>query len=206
MIKLPLGKHPQTSRFSMILDMNGHNINNPYEMLKSQPFIDAGQLIGLKDSNMYPNYPNDISEPPEAIAPMIKGCIFLNKLVEKAGNLKHTERMVLLYTLGHCKDAGGAYIHKVMSLCGNYNPRVTEKFIQRLEPGHKAIRCSRIQEWMKDYMPGVSCQCQNTKRKNPSPLDLLSKLEKKKEKAQGADQSWKSKTDDLFDFNKDMEE
>jgi hypothetical protein len=106
---------------------------------------------------------------------MVRGCRLLAALVQKAartGHLGHTERLSLLYTLGHCGDAGRAYLHQVIGLCSNYDPRVTESWVRRLEPGRRALRCSTLKEWLRDHLPGVTCPCL-PRRPNPSPVDLL---------------------------------
>lgn len=139
---------------------------------------------------------------------MIQGCALLRALVEKAaqtGDLKHTERLALLYTVGRCGDAGRAHLHQIIALCGNYDPHVTERFIQRLEPGHKPIRCVKLKEWLRDYLPDTVCQCPS-KKKNPSPLDLLQVSEKSAENRKRsasnpvADDEWNAVADDLFKF------
>ena len=181
------------------------------------PLIDPSWLQPAKNSaTFHPasgiNCAEDIPQPPEAVAPIITGCSLIRGLVEKVTrerNLKHTERLALLYTLGHCGDAGRSYIHQLIALCSNYDPRTTERFIQRLEPGHRAIRCSTLKEWLKDYLPGVSCECK-TKKKNPSPIDGLSSKNKKEKANQPrksappvSEQDWETIALDLFAFTED---
>ena len=237
MLRLPLGRHPQTSRFGSLLDGSGEEVTDLWGVLRTHPLIAPSALNSAtnsarrqKDEAKPASFgkpfllPSEIPEPPEAVAPMIKGCTLLRGLVEKATrerNLKHTERLALLYTLGHCGDAGSAYIHQLIALCSNYAPRTTERFIQRLEPGHKAIRCSTLKEWLKDYLPGVDCECQQ-KKKNPAPINLISLSKKtakkttsqslpfspkKTKKAQSAppvsEQDWETIAEDLFDFTDD---
>jgi hypothetical protein len=86
-----------------------------------------------------------------------------------------------------------------------------------LEPGHRAIRCSTLKEWLKDYLPGVSCECQYSraggspvKKKNPSPIDLLSSSNKKKTANQPrksappvSEKDWETIALDLFAFADD---
>jgi len=207
MLRLPLGKHPKTHRFASLLDYNGEEINDTWKVLRTHPLIDTKQIISLTQNEQ--NLANKIPEPSEAIAPMIQECTLLRGIVEKASkkeNLKHTERLALLYTLGHCGDAGRTYIHQVIALCSNYEPRVTERFIQRLEQGHKPISCSKLREWLKDYLPNVSCECPN--KKNRSPLDLLSatkKTESKKQSSLVSEKEWEVFAEEFFDFADDAE-
>lgn len=197
MIRLPLGKHPESNRFSRLLDPNGNEVDDPWVILRNNPFVDVKLLNQSRTINAV--------NPPESVMPMINGCALLKGLINKAlklHQLKHTERLALLYTLGHCGDAGRNYIHQIMAMCGNYDPRTTERFIVRLEPGHKSIRCSRLREWLKDYLPDVECSCQ--RGKNPSPIDLI--LPNKKAEVRSAsksmsDQDWKSVSDDLFNHD-----
>jgi group II intron reverse transcriptase/maturase len=212
MLRLPLGIHPQTSRFGSLLDESGQEVTNLWHILRTLKLTsppppspqDCGEGLGVR---------SEIPPPPEAVAPIITGCSLLRGLVEKATrerNLKHTERLALLYTLGHCGDAGSSYIHQLIALCSNYDPRTTERFIQRLEQGHKAIRCSTLKEWLKDYLPGVCCECK-IQKKNPSPLDLLSSSNSKKKTANQerkpapslSEQEWETIALDLFDFTED---
>ncbi len=196
LIRLPLGKHPKTGRFSCLIDINGNPINDPWLALQNYSFV----------SPYFHEIKHKINEikVPESIEPMVMGCALLKGLIEKAeksAQLKHTERLALLYTLGHCGDPGRNYIHQIMSACENYNPRITERFIKRLEPGHRAIRCSRLKEWLKDYLPEIKCDC--LKGKNPSPLDLIMPIKKAEVKSTTkllSDQEWRDISEDIFNL------
>src|SRR5205823_156063 len=101
-------------------------------------------------------------EPPAAVAPLVEGCALICGLVDKAarlGHLRHTERLALLYTLGHGGDAGHAYLHQVIALCADYSPRITETWVRRVDAGHRPISCARLKEWLADDLPGVECPC-----------------------------------------------
>lgn len=102
---------------------------------------------------------------------MVEGCALISELVGKAAethHLRHTERLALLYTLGHMGEAGRNYLHQVIGLCENYDPRTTERWLRRIEEGHRPLRCATLREWLKDYLPGISCKCKG----RSSPLDL----------------------------------
>lgn len=172
LLRLPLGRHPQTGRFSYFLDAEGQPVADPWTLLRAQPLIDR-LALGLSGEAALPAAQPPL--PPDAVAPMVDGCALLRGLVDKAArlrHLRHTERLALLYTLGHCGGAGSAYLHQVMALCGNYDARDTDRWLQRLEEGHPPISCSRLKEWLADYLPGVECPCP-ARRGRGSPLDHL---------------------------------
>jgi hypothetical protein len=169
-IRMPLGRHPETGRPSRLLTPEGQPAADAWGTLGQTPWVNAQAMLQISawDGSAVP-------EPPEAIAPAVQGCALLWALVRKAAeahHLRHTERLALLYTLGHCGEAGRTYLHQVIALCSNYDPRITERQIQRLEDGHKPIRCATLKEWLKDHLPGLTCPCV-PKGANPSPLDLL---------------------------------
>jgi hypothetical protein len=168
LIRLPLGRHPQTGRFSTLLSEEGKPVTDPWTALATAPLVEPKALLSIGSISPVP-------EPPEAIAPVVRGCNLISGLVKKAAqthHLRHTERLALLYTLGHLGEAGENYLHQVISLCSNYDPRVTERWLRRLEEGHRAIRCATLKEWLKDFLPGMACPC-DLKARNPSPLDWL---------------------------------
>lgn len=177
LLRLPLGLHPETNRFSQLLMEDGSLPESPWSIIASTPLIDPTKLMGI---SLTQQINSNLPEPPEAIAPMVKGCALIWGLVQKAAevhHLRHMERLALLYTLGHCGHAGHNYLHQVISLCSNYNPRITERWLQRLDPGHRPIRCATLKEWLKDLLPSIACPCLPQK-KDPTPLDLLRKVPK----------------------------
>jgi group II intron reverse transcriptase/maturase len=174
LIRLPLGRHPETGRPSRLLTPQGELVADPWTFLACAPWVNGQALLQSPPARL-----SSRPEPPEAIAPVVKGCALLWGLVRKAAethHLRHTERLALLYTLGHLGEVGQAYLHQVIGLCANYDPRITQRWIQRLDDGHKPIRCATLKEWLKDHLPGVACPCV-PKRANPSPLDLLRRAE-----------------------------
>ncbi len=199
LLRLPLGRHPETGQFSRLLNEDGNPVDNPWKVLAETPLLSPTQLLNSPAVSLSANLP----EPPEAVAPMVKGCSLLWGLVEKAArehHLRHVERLALLYTLGHCGEAGHAYLHQIIALCSNYNPRITERWLQRVDPGHHPLRCATLREWLKDLLPGVCCPCV-PKSKDPSPLDLLrqspAKTRKKAPTPLGQE-AWEKIAEDLF--------
>jgi group II intron reverse transcriptase/maturase len=173
LLRLPLGRHPETGRPSRLLTLEGEPVADPWPFLARAPWVDGQALLESPLAQV-----SSLPEPPETIAPVVKGCALLWGLVRKAAethHLRHTERLALLYTLGHLGEAGQTYLHQVIGLCSNYDPRITQRWIQRMDEGHKPIRCATLQEWLKDHLPGVTCACGPTGT-TLSPLDLLRRV------------------------------
>lgn len=174
LLRLPLGRHPETGRPGLLLTPEGQPVTDPWATLATVPLVNGQALLQSVSFE-----PPALPEPPEAIAPVVRGCALVRGLVRKAvesHHLRHTERLALLYTLGHLGEAGQTYLHQVIGLCSNYDSRITQRWIQRMDEGHKPIRCATLREWLKDHLPGVTCPCV-PKRANPSPLDLLRRAE-----------------------------
>ena len=196
LIRLPFGRHPQTGRWSLLLSKDGRPVEDFWAALTDTSLIDPQGLLATD-----PLGSNAPPEPPEAIAPVVEGCALIAGLIKKAAqmrHLRHTERLALLYTLGQLGEAGRNYLHQVIALCSNYDPRVTERWIQRLEEGHRPIRCATLKEWLKDYLPGVGCSCPS-RRANPSPLDLLRQAHKRQPEASLTQTaSWDDVAEEMF--------
>lgn len=169
LIRLPLGRHPKTGRWSALLTQEGEPVSEPMAALMSAPLL-APELPSWSGATSLAE--GRLPSPPAAVLPVITGCRLISALVAKAAatrHLRHTERLALLYALGHLGDAGRTYLHQVIGLCSNYDPRITERWIRRLEEGHRPIRCSTLKSWLKDHLPGVDCPC-IPGAANPSPL------------------------------------
>lgn len=219
LIRLPLGRHPKTGRWSKMLDLSGKSVINPWFFLKSAPTIDFSLLYQLTNEDGSSLQTSEmLPAPPEAITQIIEGCSLMQAIIEKAArmrHLRHTERLALLYTLGACSEAGQVYLHQVIGCCANYNPRITERWLRRLEEGHKPIRCSTLQEWLKDHLPGVVCSCK-FKGQLRSPIELQGKKaekttkyrEQKKKVAQFnlPEEDWERVAQDLFPGEANAEE
>lgn len=198
LIRLPLGRHPETGRPSLFLTPEAERIADPWTTLAQAPRINGATMLQSPPVRV-----SCVPEPPEAIAPVVRGCALLWALVRKAADthrLAHTERLALLYTCGHLGEIGQTYLHQVIGLCDNYDSRITQRWIRRVEEGHRPVRCTTLKEWLKDYLPGVTCAC-TTKGPNASPLDLLRAV--KKSSRSGAlqekkDQGWDDVAQDLF--------
>jgi group II intron reverse transcriptase/maturase len=198
LIRLPLGRHPQTGRWSTLLSEQGEPIQSPCDLLATIPLVDPRLL----ETDPAPAGNAEILRPPEAIAPVVQGCTLLSALIGEAAqsrNLRHTERLALLYTVGHLGESGRNYLHQVIALCSNYDPRITERWLRRLDEGHRSIRCETLQEWLKDFLPGVTCSC-HLKSSHGSPLDLLRRKRRTEEVVAPAERT----TDDWDEIAEDM--
>lgn len=199
LIRMPLGRHPETGRASVLLTPEGRPADDPWTALAHAPWADGQALLRIA-----PWERSSVPEPPAAIRPVVEGCALLWGMVKKVAdthNLRHTERLALLYSLGHLGEAGRTYLHRVMGLCDNYDPRITERWIKRLEQGHRPLRCATLKGWLKDHLPDVTCSCVQ-KGANSSPLGLLRRTRKisparptPKEDHPG----WSEVAQDLFD-------
>lgn len=173
LIRLPLGQHPITGRWSRLLDPGGRPVEDPWAPLASAPLVEPAFFRGEGSS---PPPAAGLPDPPAGVAALAEGCAIVRGLVAKAASsrdLRHTERLALLYVLGSLGEPGQVYLRQVIGLCRNYDARITDRWIRRLQPGHKPIRCSTLREWLRDSLPGVTCSCR-LRGKSGSPLGLAS--------------------------------
>jgi RNA-directed DNA polymerase len=102
------------------------------------------------------------NETSDRVQKLLDGCRVLRYLAEKpqrTHHLNHTERLVLLYTFGRLGAEGEAFLHRVLQPCANYSPQTTQKWINRLEPGHPPLSCARLRDWLGDLGPDFPCDC-----------------------------------------------
>lgn len=222
LIRLPFGRHPETGRPSRLLSLDGRALDDPWAVLAATCLVNPEALPMIDQAGQTPS---PCPEPPESIAPVVWGCRLVWELVRKAAgtrDLRHAERRALLYAVGGLGEAGRTYVHQVIGLCSNYDPRITERWIQRLEPGHRPIRCATLREWLKDYLPGVTCNHRGhgetqrrtegregapcpcvTRAANPSPIDLLRRSARAKPAApptgpQRTEEAWNDVAEEMF--------
>ncbi|MCW2279370.1 CRISPR-associated primase-polymerase type A1 [Heliophilum fasciatum] len=177
LIRLPMGRHPQTGRWSRLLARDGAVMKHPWEWLRQVPRHDLSRFAWGSDERrgrtvMHEGQGKSTDRSgngrelrpivvADELAPLVDGCTWIRGLMEKAdreGQLRHGERLALLYVLGG-SEAGRSLVHQVMARCANYTPKVTERWLRRITAGHKPVRCSKLQEWLKDHLPGVQCAC-----------------------------------------------
>ncbi|MCK6549652.1 hypothetical protein L6R52_27700 [Myxococcota bacterium] len=88
------------------------------------------------------------------------GCAVLKHLALKAdsvGHLTHSERLSLLYTLGHLGPRGHDALHSVISRCRDYDADETSRHIARL--GAVPIGCARLREKHAEELAAGECPC-----------------------------------------------
>ena len=218
-MKLPYGIHKATGRRCVFLDQGG----NPLELsdflrsVRSLPIDDVEKVISRLKTNRPAE--RDLPEMPEEVEAILKECGMLRRLCEKpslTGHLTHTERLILLYTLGRLGEAGHRFLHRVIGLCDNYDPNVTQQWLDRLDPEKPPISCAKIRDWMSEIEPDWKCDCRETpERGYRTPLAFARKgneaaeeREEKKEKGKveekikdvyaDEEKIWKDVADDLF--------
>ena len=104
------------------------------------------------------------------------GCILLRDLADRAqnlGHLSHSERLSVLYTLGHLGVRGTQAIHALIRPCANYDPAETERQIGKLSG--LPISCSRMREKHVTPSTAPSCTCSfhNVRERGGYPTPLL---------------------------------
>lgn len=173
-IKLPLGLHKASGQRCLFVDSEGKHSADQLRILREIKLISKDDVWKMKKS-LQAGLTGIAEEPSDMVKKIITGCNVLRFLVNKAketGDLSHTERLVILYSLGHLNNEGKGYIHQVMSCCLNYNQHYTERWIRRLKPEMKPISCAKIRDWLSDITPGIGCYCKFnlSKRAYPSPV------------------------------------
>lgn len=102
----------------------------------------------------------DTKEESPLVENLLSGCKVINYLVNKARDthyLNNSERITLLYTLGHLGQEGKDFLHKVISNCINYDYDYTEKQIRKMKSS--PISCPKIREKHEDFALDIGCNC-----------------------------------------------
>jgi hypothetical protein len=111
-----------------------------------------------------------------SVAKIFAGCILLRDLAARSaalGHLTHSERLSLLYSLGHLGEPGARAIHAIIAMCGNYDRAETERQIRRLSG--LPIGCSRMREKhaTAQTLPQCNCAFDDVRRRGGYPTPLL---------------------------------
>jgi group II intron reverse transcriptase/maturase len=183
-LKLPWARHGLTLRRSLLLDAEGEVGENQVELLRKWGATPARILDGCAEAeeDTRPAVPDHaVLDPPPVddiprqtpLAICLQGCPILRYLIHKAthiGFLSHSERLVLLTTLGHTGSDGHRLVHRTMAKTVNYDARITQKQIERM-PG-KPMGCARIRERLPDVTAALRCDCRFhlPARGYPSPV------------------------------------
>lgn len=140
------------------------------------------------------------------MACLCRNCPVLRSLVHKAetrNDLTHGERCVVRGILeGLPNGEGRRAVHDVIRHCGDYDPKVTDSFLDR--GNGKPMACSSIREILGDVCEQVGCNCRFRKLKNDyaHPLRHLRSqtIRSEKSNAPTPNRSSPSETDSLHDL------
>lgn len=122
-------------------------------------------------SGKMPKRPSPTS-PAGSVNTIIKQCSVLRGLVARAretGQLRHTYRLILLYTLGRLGNAGAKALHQAIAACSNYSQERTQSYLDKLDTTIPPLSCRRIREWLEeDEKDAELCSCEVDRH---TPLD-----------------------------------
>ncbi|MHC1595433.1 MAG: CRISPR-associated primase-polymerase type A1 [Candidatus Syntropharchaeales archaeon] len=174
LIKLPLGIHKRTNRRSLFLDREGDPLQNQIAVPSEIGHVTQARIeeILLTYGAKPKAAPTRKTESP-LVESLLSGCNVVNYLVKKARDthyLDNSERVTLLYTLGHLGKEGKDFLHETISNCINYDYNFTEKKIRKIKP--YPISCARIREKHEDIALKLGCNChlKIPPRGYPSPV------------------------------------
>ncbi len=205
LIKLPLGINVYTGKETYFVNDNGNKILNQFKFLMEDiikiPESSVNNILNLQNTSSGVPVVLNKSEISE-FKVLLDRCQVLKYLYDKARVTKyltHTERLSILYSIGHTRD-GKDMINYFMSLCANYDPKITLKYINKVKGSQYAISCYKIREWLSYITSQVGCNCKFELEKGEYPNILLHlrnagiDVEEKKEKPAGLNM-----TEDKFD-------
>lgn len=187
LIKLPLGKHGKSGRFSLFMDAGGEPAADQAAFLRKIKAISQSrfeELLGivksiLQDGAKLPEaeqvVPQNAGEKGKQAHPdkklidlcgplvqkVVQRCILIAHLldkVEKTGYLTHQERLTLLMVFGHLGEEGLEFLHRALSRCINYSRDVTDRYIRKLLLP-KPISCPRLREFYPELTASLGCDC-----------------------------------------------
>ena len=201
-IKMPLGMHRLTGRYSKFINRDGSEATNGILLLSSHSIFNKTAAIKHATASMNEYTTSDalqenikqkndrLSSPeePSDIEKLFDSCAVLRAIrdkAEKTGRLSHYERVVLRGVLAPMKEEGKMAIHSILSKCENYSRSLTDKMLagDRTQP----MGCRRIGEILSYMTQKVGCNCKFRKTKNdyPHPLRHLKRKSQSKRTTEG---------------------
>lgn len=158
---LPLGVHVETGKRSELrwvggppveLDLSGlfaGHANDPSALLPRRvpAALRRPSALAAEEAGRSHEEKQLGAELGSAPARVIRGCVVLRHLAEKAaatGHLDHSERLSLLYSLGQLGEPGTRAVHAIVRACDNYSEAETARQIERLSG--LPISCHRMRE------------------------------------------------------------
>ena len=175
LIRLPLGIHPLTGRRSFFLNGKRERAKDIETFLKSVRKISVLDISKAIQNSIHKEL-YVVNETDPYISRILHGCNVLRYLLTKAKTtheLRHTERLVILYVFSHLGERGKKFIHYVMSFCTNYSYNYTQKWIYKTSPRYRPISCPKIRDWLSYITPAVGCYCKFKLEKEEYPNPLL---------------------------------
>jgi len=173
LIKLPLGVHMVSNKRTYFIDKEGNPYENQIGFLWQIRSISIDKFREVISRNRFQKEGESILIEDSNVNKLMGKCNVLRFLREKAKkerDLTHSERLVLLHTLGHLGEAGRKAIHQIIGQCLNYNFDRTEKWMKRIH--NFPLSCPRIREWLSDITPAIGCYCEfpMLEKGYPSPI------------------------------------
>lgn len=161
LVKLPLGVHKRTNRRCLLLDRQGTPFSDQPKALSEIRLISQRQiediLLSYAPGRQFQKPDTDAGK---LVNRVLSGCMVIRYLVNKSRDthyLDHSERITLLYSLGHLGEEGKSYLHKVISNCINYDYEYTQRQIRKRKPF--PISCARIREKHESFALELGCDC-----------------------------------------------
>lgn len=175
-VKLPLGVHPVTGRRCFLLDDDGEPVADPAVALEQARPISLAQvqaaITRLSSPEEVPAH-----QPRRRVSGQVRKLLascpviaHLRRLAAQTGRLRHTHRLILLYTAGRLGENGAQFVHETLAHCQNYSPDITQRHLDQLDPNRQPITCRRIREWLEEEGEQAVCSCEPMPR---TPLDTL---------------------------------
>jgi tetratricopeptide (TPR) repeat protein len=175
LIQVPLGKNPSTNIESYFLDVNDEPISKKDLLL----YLKGIQKISPEGIQRYISITESSNRYSFKMNPNITNlfcqCKVLSTLLEQAQirrELRHIERLTLLYTLYPLGQEGFETIHYLMGLCPNYSRRITQRWIDKCPSHIFPIGCIKIRDWLSYITQRVECNChfRLNEGEYPSPI------------------------------------
>ena len=183
-IKMPLGIHRLSGKYSNFINRDGSIVKNGLLMLTSYSFFNKISVLkqAIRKWNEYcvpsTEIENNSNNEMADIDKLFSSCSViraLKKKAEESGYLTHYERVVLRGVLAPLGNEGRTAIHSILKKCDNYNKSLTDKMLS--DTSYNPIGCRRIREILSYMTQTVDCNCKFRRIKNDyaHPLRHLNK-------------------------------
>ena len=185
-VKIPYGVHKITGKRTYFIGDDGQPVPDPADWLDTvvkMPLTTVKKAIkkltaSAKAEKISDDEDDDVIDvdTSKEVSTIINKCQVLrdlSKMARKDGKLRHTHRLILLYTFGRLGDPGAKMLHSVLACCENYSFQRTQVYLDKLETGKMPLTCRRIREWLEENETDKKfCDCDDSRH---TPLDCLKK-------------------------------